>query len=78
MALRPELIDPVGLAQAQSVAQNQGLFAPLAGATVQVHGAWAASVGYTDNPAAASAEEGRALLEVIVQRVSEFLAAFAT
>jgi creatinine amidohydrolase/Fe(II)-dependent formamide hydrolase-like protein len=50
----------------------------LAGATVQVHGAWAASVGYTDNPAAASAEEGRALLEVIVQRVSEFLAAFAT
>ena len=43
---------------------------------VQVHGAWAASTGYTDNPAEASADEGNALLEVVVQRVSDFLVAF--
>jgi creatinine amidohydrolase/Fe(II)-dependent formamide hydrolase-like protein len=77
MAIRPELIDPDGLAQVKDLTQQRaGLFAPLTGATVQRHGAWAASTGYTDNPAAASAEEGKALLEVVVQRVTDFLVAF--
>ena len=77
MALRPDLIDPEGMAQVVDVSQaKKGLFGDLTGATMQVHGAWAASTGYTDNPAEASAEEGNALLEVIVQRVSEFFVAF--
>jgi creatinine amidohydrolase len=77
MAIRPELIDPAGLAQVQDLTQErEGLCRPLSGATVQRHGVWAKSTGYTDNPAAASAEEGQALLEVVVQRVAEFLIAF--
>ncbi len=77
MALRPDLIDPEGLTQIVDTSQaKQGLFSALAGATMQVHGAWAASTGYSDNPAEASAEEGKALLEIVVQRVSEFLVAF--
>lgn len=77
MALRPDLIDPEGMGQIQDQSQvKKGLFGDLTGATVQVHGAWAASTGYTDNPAEASADEGKALLEVVVQRVSEFFVAF--
>jgi len=77
MALRPDLVTEEGLAQTQDMAKTaQGLFGDLSGATVQVHGAWAASTGYTDNPAAASAAEGQALLEVVVERVSKFLVAF--
>ena len=77
MALRPDLVTEEGLAQTQDMAKTaQGLFSDLSGATVQVHGAWAASTGYTDNPAAASAAEGQALLEVVVERVSKFLVAF--
>jgi creatinine amidohydrolase len=78
MALRPDLIDPEGMGQVQDLSKEPaGLFAPLSGATVQRYGAWAASTGYTDNPGASSAEEGNALLSVIVQRVAEFFAAFA-
>ena len=77
MALRPDLIDPEGMAQVVDVSQaKKGLFGDLTGATMQVHGAWAASTGYTDHPAEASAAEGNALLEVVVQRVSEFFVAF--
>ena len=77
MALRPDLIDPEGMKQVVDTSlAKQGLFSALAGATMQVHGAWAASTGYSDNPAEASAEEGKALLEIVVQRVSEFLVAF--
>ncbi len=77
MGIRPELVDPEGLKQVRDVSQDgKGLFADLAGATMQVHGAWGASTGYTDNPAAASAEEGKQLMEVVVQRVSDFFVAF--
>jgi creatinine amidohydrolase len=77
MALRPDLIDPEGMAQVVDVSQaKKGLFGDLTGATMQVHGAWAASTGYTDNPAEANAAEGNALVEVVVQRVSEFFVAF--
>jgi creatinine amidohydrolase len=77
MAIRPDLIDPTGLAQTPDLSQQQrGLFAPLAGATIQKHGAWAAGLGYTDNPAAATAEKGQAILDVVVQSVADFLVAF--
>ena len=56
---------------------DQGLFADFAGATVQRHGTWAASTGYTDNPAAATVEQGEEMLDVIVERVAAFLEAFA-
>lgn len=77
LAIRPELIDEEARAQIEDLSQErEGLFRPLSGATVQRHGVWAKSNGYTDNPGASSAEEGEALLEVIVARVAEFLVAF--
>ncbi len=77
MGIRPELVDPEGLKQVRDVSQDgKGLFADLSGATMQVHGAWGASTGYTDNPAAASAQEGKQLMEVVVQRVRDFFVAF--
>jgi creatinine amidohydrolase len=77
LGLRPELVDPEGMQQVKDTPKvGQGLFADLSGATMQVHGAWAASTGYSDNPALASAEEGKQLMEVVVKRVSEFFVAF--
>ena len=76
LALRPDLIDPAVLAQTPEVIPQGALFGDLSGATVQAHGGWAATPGYTDNPAAATAAEGAALLDVIVERVAEFLLAF--
>jgi creatinine amidohydrolase len=78
MALRPDLVNQAGLGRVQDMSQaRKGLFSPLSGATVQVHGAWAAGPGYSDNPAAATPELGQAILNVIEQRVAEFLVAFA-
>lgn len=77
LGLRPELVDPEGMAQVRDVSLgSKGLFADLSGATMQTHGAWAASTGYTDNPALSTAEEGKQLMEVVVQRVSDFFVAF--
>lgn len=76
LALRPDLIDPAVLAQTPEVIPQGALFGDLSGATVQAHGGWAATPGYTDNPAAATAAEGAAILDVIVERVAEFLLAF--
>jgi creatinine amidohydrolase len=77
MAIRPDLVNHDGLSRAPDLSQKQaGLFAPLAGATVQKHGAWAAGPGYTDNPAGATPEKGQAILEVVVQAVADFLVAF--
>ena len=77
MGLRPELVDAEALKQVRDMTQaSKGLFADLSGATMQVHGAWGASTGYTDNPALSSAEEGKQLMEVVVQRVSDFFVAF--
>ena len=78
MAIRPDLVSREGLGQTRDISQEkQGLFANLSGATAQTHGAWAASTGYTDNPTAASPEQGQAMLEVTVQAVADFLVAFA-
>ena len=77
MALRPDLINEEGLAQTQDMTKvDQGLFAALSGGTAQVHGAWAAGSGYTDNPSNASSETGQAMLEIIIQSVADFLVAF--
>jgi creatinine amidohydrolase len=79
MAIRPELVNQEGIGQIKDQSSvDGGLFSKgLVGGTVQVHGAWAASVGYTDNPAAATVDEGKAMLEIVVDRVAEFIVAFA-
>jgi creatinine amidohydrolase len=78
MAIRPDLVNQEGMAQVRDLtAERSGLFDPMAGATVQTHGRWAEGTGYTDNPAAATAEEGEAILKVIVERVAAFYDAFA-
>ena len=78
-AIRPDLVNAEGIGQiVDQSSVDQGLFSTaLVGGTVQVHGAWAASVGYTDNPAAATEEEGKAMLDITVNRVAEFIVAFA-
>jgi creatinine amidohydrolase len=77
LAIRPELVDPEGLKEVRDMSgEKAGLFVGLVGGTAQTHGAWAAGTGYSDNPAEASAEEGRALLEVTVEQVANFFVAF--
>jgi creatinine amidohydrolase len=77
LAIRPDLVNPDILRGVKDLSQERaGLFAPLAGATMQKYGAWAAGPGYTDNPAAATAETGQVILESVVGAVSEFLVAF--
>ncbi|MCB0064203.1 MAG: creatininase family protein [Caldilineaceae bacterium] len=78
MALRPDLISEAGLGKVQDQSKvTKGLFGNLTGATVQMHGAWAAGTGYTDNPAESSAEEGETLLQIVVEQVSQFYIEFA-
>jgi creatinine amidohydrolase len=76
LALRPDLVDPQVLAGVPVAANDGGLDVHLEGGTVQAHGTWGAGPGYTDNPAAATAQAGQACLEIIVQKTAEFLAAF--
>lgn len=77
MAIQPQLVNEEGLGQTTDQSQAaKGLFADLTGGTVQIHGNWAASAGYSDNPAAATKEEGQAMLDVIVERVARFYVAF--
>ena len=76
-ALRPELVDQDAIDRMSDERQdNAGLDVDLSGAMVQVHGEWQAGLGYTDNPADSSAEEGAAMLEVIIDNVASFFAAF--
>jgi creatinine amidohydrolase len=76
MAIRPDLVDRAGLAGTRSLPEDQGLFSDFGGAVVHTRGAWQESVGYTDDPAAATPEEGRRLLEICVRCVAEFFTAF--
>jgi len=78
MALRPDLIDSEGMAQVTDQSKaTKGIFGAMTGATVQIHGSWGEGGGYTDYPVESSAEEGNALLEVIVTQVSNFYANFS-
>lgn len=78
LGVRPDLVDQDAIADmGEQVQENTGLDVGLSGAMVQVHGEWQAGLGYTDNPADASAEEGKAMLEIIIDSVANFYAAFA-
>lgn len=78
MAIRPDLVNEAGLSKVQDLRTDKpGLFSDMAGATVQTHGAWAASPGYTDYPAAATLAQGQAMLEETVNAVATFLTNFA-
>lgn len=78
MAARPDLVNEEGLKQtSEHSAPASQVSDPLQGGSVQTHGAWAASRGYTDEPALASAEEGRRMLEIAVREVASFLVSFA-
>ena len=76
LALRPDLVDRPALAGLVEAPGDAGLDVSLEGGTVQEYGTWAAGPGYSDNPAAASEEAGRAGLDIIVQRTADFLVAF--
>jgi creatinine amidohydrolase len=78
MAIRPDLVNQEGLRQTSDQSKAAaGLFSTaLVGGTVQVHGTWAASTGYSDEPAAATPDDGKAMLEIVVEKVSDFFVAF--
>jgi len=77
MAVRPDLVSQAGIAKtSDQSAVDDGLDVDLAGAVVQVHGTWQKGPGHTDNPAAASAEEGQALLDIIIDAVADFYIGF--
>ena len=77
MALRPDWVDSEALAKVSDMsAENTGLDVDLAGAVVQTYGAWGAGPGHTDNPAAATPELGKALLEILVREVARVLRDF--
>lgn len=77
MAIRPDLVNRKALdAMSGQVHDDAGLDVGLSSAVVQVHGEWQAGVGYTDNPADATVEDGRAMLDSIVSKVSDFFVAF--
>ena len=78
LGVRPDLVDQGAIADmGNEIQENTGLDVGLSGAMVQVHGEWQAGLGYTDNPADASPEEGKAMLEIITDSVASFYAAFA-
>lgn len=78
MALRPDLVSEEGLGRVYDVSgEGDSLDIDLAGATVQIHGAWQKGPGHTDNPADATAELGQALFETIVGAVANFYSEFA-
>lgn len=73
MALRPDWVDEKVRAATEYVdAAALGLSVRLEGAVVQTHGTWGKGPGYTDEPAAATAELGTQMLEIIVQQVATF------
>jgi creatinine amidohydrolase len=78
MAIRPELVNKEGLAQTSDQSRSDGgLFSKaLVGGMVQRHGTWAASAGYSDEPAAATPEEGKQMLDIVVKSVADFMVAF--
>ncbi|MCB0087215.1 MAG: creatininase family protein [Caldilineaceae bacterium] len=76
MGLRPDLVNSAGLEKTRTARSGGGIFAPLVGATVQTHGAWAAGPGFTDEPFAASAEEGKRLMEIVVEQVANLMVTF--
>lgn len=77
MALRPDLVSQEGIAKTSDQSESdEGLDVDLAGAMVQVHGTWQRGPGHTDDPAAASAEQGKVLLDTIVDAVADFYLGF--
>ena len=77
MALRPDWIDADALAAVEDQSEaDSGLDVDLSGAVVQTYGAWPASPGHTDNPAAATPELGHKMLEILVAEVARFYSEF--
>ncbi len=78
LALRADMVDEEARGQTQDQSRASiGLDVDLTGAVVQTYGAWARSAGHTDNPAAASAELGQQMLQVIVEQVARFFREFS-
>ena len=78
LALQPGWVDEAARGQVKDMAgEGSGLDVDLTGAVVQTYGAWGKGPGHTDNPAAATAELGDKMLEVLVGEVARFFRDFA-
>jgi creatinine amidohydrolase len=78
MAIRPELVNQEGLRQTSDQSRPDGGLRSkaLVGGTVRTHDTGSARAGYSDEPAAATPEEGKAMLEIVVDSVADFMMAF--
>ena len=78
LALRPDWVDEEARLQTRDVSsEDSGLDVDLTGAVVQTYGAWGRGPGHTDHPAAANAELGRKLLDIMVAEVARFFRDFS-
>jgi creatinine amidohydrolase len=78
LSLRPDWVDEDARQNVQDMAgKDSGLDVGLTGATVQTYGAWGKGPGHTDNPAAASADVGGKMVDIIVAEVARFFRDFA-
>ena len=78
LALRPDWVDEDARAKVRDMEnEGSGLDVDLTGAVVQTYGAWGKGPGHTDNPAAATAELGEKMLDIIVAQVARFYKEFA-
>lgn len=71
-AVRPDLVSEVGMAETRTeapVARRDPWHA-------EAPGAWVATDGYTDQPGLATAEQGQAMLDLLVDSVAEAITAF--
>jgi creatinine amidohydrolase len=74
LAQRPELVQEPRPARPPGQAISPGI---RAGYRAEFHGAWQSIDGHTDSPAAATADRGRAALEIATRVVADALRAFA-
>jgi creatinine amidohydrolase len=78
LSLRPDWVNENARQNVRNMAEEEsGLDVDLTGATVQTYGAWGKGPGHTDNPAAASADVGAKMIDIIVAEVARFFRDFS-
>ena len=78
LSLQPDWVDEDARGRVRDMAEEEsGLDVDLTGATVQTFGAWGKGPGHTDNPAAATAEVGAKMIDIIVEEVARFFRDFS-
>lgn len=72
-AIRPDLVSAEGMEKAAAIKAQGEPSPPLSQVNLETHGAWVGRSGYTDEPHTATAEQGRKILEILVDEVAQVL-----